>query len=254
MTTAAELKAWFDAPRRSNLSAERVMELYFSVHPRTVFLKMLPAGAKVVDIGAGDGSLSVFLRWLEPKRSDLRLWAYAMDKGRLFDDFEGYALSDWNAAPPEFGATRFDAMLCSHFIEHVAEPASLVAWAERKLAATGRIYLEWPSPHALGLPPRAELERLGMPLVISRFDDDGTHRLLPDADAMVAAFERAGFSVEARGLVHMPWLEGEMLAHFRESPDPFPRQAAFWSHTRWSQYLVLRRDPPDPATREFIDA
>jgi len=246
MHSAEQIKKWFDAPRTPKIPPERVMELYFAVHPRTVFLKMLPPDTRVADIGAGDGSLSVFLRWLDPQRSDLRLWGYAMDKGRLFDEFEAYELSDWNKSPPEFGATTFGAIMCSHFIEHVADPASLVAWASRKLDASGRLYLEWPSPHSLDLPARRELERIGVPLMISRFDDDGTHRDLPDADAMVAAFARAGFSVEARGLVHMPWLEGEMLAHFREAADPFPRQAAFWSHTRWSQYVVFCRDGSRP--------
>ena len=32
-----------------------------------------------------------------------------------------------------------------------------------------------------------------------------------------------------------------MLAHFRDDTDPFPRQAAFWSRTGWSQYLLLRQ-------------
>ena len=73
------------------------------------------------------------------------------------------------------------------------------------------------------------------------FRSDFTHKDLPDCDVMVAAFESSGFIVEARGIVRLPWLEDEMLAHFKDSDVSFPRQAAFWSRTGWSQYLVLRR-------------
>lgn len=237
-----QIKKWFDRPRQSRLNRDRVMELYFTFHPRTCFLKTVPAGANIADIGAGDGSLSEFLNWPSPERKDLSLHAYSIEKGRLFDQFKSYEISDWNEAQPEFGGQMFDAVMCAHFIEHIAEPTSFADWANRKVKSGGMIYLEWPSPASLDLPSQRELEKAGVPLVISRFNDDCTHRKLPDADAMVAAFIAHGFIVETRGIVRMPWLEDEMMAHFRDADDGFPRQAAFWSYTGWSQYLVIRRD------------
>jgi SAM-dependent methyltransferase len=236
-----QIKRWFDKPRKPTLAKGRVMESYFSLHPRVSFLKSLPTAANIVDIGAGEGSLSAFLDWLAPKRPDLAMYAYALAKGRLFDRFQGYELSDWNLAPPEFDGRMFDAIVCAHFIEHIAEPTSFVDWAARKLTSEGRIYLEWPSPASLDLPPRSELASVGVPLMISRFDDDPTHRELPDCAVMIEAFESSGFLVETRGIVRLPWLEDEMLAHFKDSEVRFPRQAAFWSLTGWSQYLVVRR-------------
>jgi SAM-dependent methyltransferase len=168
---ALQIRDWFHAPRKSQLSRERVIELYFTFHPRTAFLKNLPRSASVVDIGAGDGSLSVFASWPEPKRTDLSLHAYSIEKGKSFDKFDSYELSDWNLAPPEFQGRKFDAIVCAHFIEHIADPVSFVDWAARKLNPGGRVYLEWPSPASLTLPPRSELEALGVPLMISRFDD-----------------------------------------------------------------------------------
>jgi SAM-dependent methyltransferase len=237
---ARQIREWFLAPRKSQLGRDRVMELYFTFHPRTAFLKNLPRGSSVVDIGAGDGSLSVFASWPEPKRTDLELHAYSIEKGKAFDQFKSYELSDWNASPPEFQGRKFDAVVCAHFIEHIADPLSFVDWAARKLNPGGRVYLEWPSPASLQLPSRAELEPLGVPLMISRFDDDCTHRALPDGDAISAACIARGFVIECRGIVRLPWLEDEMLAHYRTDADGFPRQAAFWSRTGWSQYLVLQ--------------
>lgn len=235
------LKRWFERPHASALPRERVMELYFTFHPRTAFLKTLPMDAEVADIGAGDGSLSVFRKWPGPERGDLKLYAYSIEKGRLFDDFDGFEISDWNAAPPDFDGRRFDAIVCAHFIEHIDDPASLVEWAARKLNPRGRIYLEWPSPGSLALPSRTELVNAGIPLIISRFEDDHTHQALPDAEAIAAAMIANGLMVESCGIVRLPWLEEEILAHFKDDEDGFARQAAFWSHTGWSQYIVAQR-------------
>lgn len=239
--------AWFNKPRSGMLGKDRVAELYFTFHPRTAFFKALASGAEVVDIGAGDGSLSVFRSWPEPKREDLKIYAYSIEKGKYFDDFSGYEISDWNVSQPEFEGKCFDAVLCAHFIEHIEDPASLVVWAARKLRKGGRIYLEWPSPNSLSLPPRKELERLGVPLMISRFDDDHTHRSLPDADAIAGAMRNNGFAIESHGIVRLPWLEDEMLS-YKDAADGFYRQAAFWSYTGWCQYIMaeLRGSPEEP--------
>lgn len=239
--TVEEIQAWYERPRRARLPKQGVMELYFTFHPRTAFLKMLPHQAVVVDIGAGDGSLSVFRKWPEPARPDLEMHAYSLQKGRLFDDFASYELTDWNTQPPEFGGRMFDGIVCAHFIEHIARPASLVEWAARKLRSGGRLYLEWPAPASLTLPPRDVLERAGVNVMISRFDDDRTHRDLPDADAIVEAMRAAGLELETRGIVRLPWIEDEILAHHKDDEAGFGRQAAFWSMTGWSQYLVARR-------------
>jgi 2-polyprenyl-3-methyl-5-hydroxy-6-metoxy-1,4-benzoquinol methylase len=232
---------WFRRERPKRLPVDNVMELYFTFHPRIAFLKTLPEAAEVVDIGAGDGSLSVFRSWPAPARPDLKLYAYSLEKGEHFDKFDGFAVGDWNTSPPDFDGRRFDAILCAHFIEHIADPLSLVAWAREKLRPGGRIYLEWPSPHSLDLPRRGELEAAGIPMIISHFHDDGTHRDLPDREVVRDGYVRAGFVIEAEGIVRLPWLEDEMLAHFRDAEDGFARQAAFWSFTNWSQYLVISK-------------
>lgn len=233
-----EIRSWFNMERQPTLEEDRVAQLYFTFHPRTAFLKTLATGAEVVDIGAGDGSLTVFRSWPEPKREDLKMYAYSIEKGRYFDDYSGYETSNWNVSQPEFEGKCFDAIVCAHFVEHIQDPESLVLWAARKLRKGGRIYLEWPSSNSLSLPSRKELEKLGVPLIISRFDDDGTHQALPDGDAIANALRSSGFAIESRGIVRLPWLEDELLGHHKDSEDGFYRQAAFWSFTGWSQYIV----------------
>lgn len=242
--SASELATWYTRPRAPAIPEGKALELYFQFHPRTAFLKTLAHGAVVLDVGAGDGSLILLRGWPEPDRSDLKMYAYSLEKGGHFDGFDGYELGDWNDRPPAFAGLTFDAIVCAHFIEHVAEPLSLVAWSAERLGSGGRLYLEWPSPYSQRLPTLAQLKAEGMNLVISNYHDDCTHRPeLPDAAALSAALRRHGFRIESQGTIRLPWLEDELLAHFRDGEDPFPRQAAFWSLTRWSQYLIAERGP-----------
>jgi len=241
MKTLEQIVEWYHRKRAPTLPAEQLVELYFQFHPRTAFLKTLPVGATVADIGAGDGSLSVFRSWPAPAREDLRLYAYSIEKGEKFDDFAGYEISDWNKSPPEFPGLSFDGIVSAHFIEHIDDPASFMEWAARKLVPGGRAYVEWPSADSCELPSRTELLAHGVDLVISRFDDDNTHQALPQRDAMEAAAKRNGLSVTTSGIVRLPWLEEQMMQAYRNSDNRFPVQAAFWAWTGWAQYLVLER-------------
>lgn len=237
----SKIAAWYHAPRQASIPASKALELYFQFHPRTAFLKTLPERAVVVDIGAGDGSLSVFRGWPAPARHDLRMYAYSLEKGQHFDAFEGYETGDWNQARPAFQGLAFDAIVSAHFIEHIDEAGTFVDWVAERLAAGGRAYMEWPSPASLHLPSVAELKDAGLDLVISRFDDDCTHQHLPDRDSLAARAVQAGLVVAASGSIRLPWLEEALMAGFRDAPDRFPVQAAFWSWTQWSQYLVLEQ-------------
>ncbi|NOT87234.1 MAG: methyltransferase domain-containing protein [Lysobacter sp.] len=242
MTDLNSIVDWFHRKRRAAASEGEVLEIYFQHHPRTSFLKMLAQDAKVVDIGAGDGSLSVFRSWPRPKRADLKMYAYSIEKGSHFDQFEDYRLSDWNKEMPVFDGVRFDAAVSAHFIEHIREPESIVDWLKLHLVDGGRAYVEWPSPNSIDLPSRHALIDAGVELIISRFDDDDTHRAgLPDRAAMCSAFRENGFEIEQEGVIRMPWIEEQLMATQRDNTDRFPRQAAFWLMTGWSQYLIARK-------------
>lgn len=237
-----ELSTWYRHTRGKTVPEPKVMELYFQFHPRTAFVKTLPRGAALLDVGAGDGSLAFFRDWPEPARPDLKMYAYSLEKGTHFDRFDGYEISDWEAAPPQFPGLLFDGIVCAHFIEHISQPASFIRWAAEKLADGGRVYVEWPSPASERLPSLQEARGAGLSLVISRYHDDNTHQnAIPDRAAVADMMRLSGLEIEAQGIIRLPWLEDELMAHYREADDPFPRQAAFWSRTGWAQYIVASK-------------
>jgi SAM-dependent methyltransferase len=167
------------------------------------------------------------------------MYAYAAQRGERFDAYDAHETGCWPQQPPVFGGQRFDAIIACHFIEHLDDPAGFVSWAIGRLTERGRIYLEWPSDHSLTLPPREYFSSAGIPLVISRFDDDRTHKDLPSRSDLCEVLVRAGASVEVSGVIRYPWLEEELLAHWqRGAADAYALQAAFWSRTKWSQFVI----------------
>lgn len=240
------LVAWFRQDRSARLPRQRAIENFYLYLPRTAFLKTLKANARVLDVGAGDGSLELFRNWLEPPRPDLVMYAYSLEKGKRFDAYAGYELGNWEEGPPRFGGMAFDAIIACHFIEHLSDPRGFLDWAGNRLAPGGRVYIEWPSAESLRLPPRTELLAHGVDVVISNFHDDATHQQLPDRAELLAALAQAGWLIDQQGVVKLPYFEEELLARCDAPPvDPVAKLSAFWSKTRWAQYFIASK-PDQP--------
>ncbi len=166
----------------------------------------------------------------------------SLDMGIHFEKYESYELVNWEATRPDFGGRLFDAIIASHFIEHVTDPELFISWASSRLKAGGSLYLEWPHESSCDLPPRMDLMPHGISLSISNFYDDNTH-LKPLTMAFVAnAVATVGLTVEQQGRIRLPMVEEELLAHYALKPeDPYSIQFAFWSRTGWCQYVLGRK-------------
>lgn len=220
-------------------------ELLQLLHPKGVFFKTLPLNSRLLDVGAGDGAISNLRGWPFPPRPDIRLYAYSLSKGTLFDQYDGWEIGDWEKSRPAFDGIQFDAMLCSHFIEHISKPWEFLDWCLTRLAPHGRIYLEWPSPFSLLTPSAEQLRASGVDnIVVSNYKDDKTHKNdLPDREKIIRYFEQHGFLVEQTGYVHFPLLEELVARHFPGSEDLYATTVAYWSKTFWAQYVIASRRP-----------
>jgi len=225
------------------LERASAVELLHLLHPRTHFLKTLPRAASILDMGAGDGSMAILRDWPAPARSDLKLYAVSLDKGAHFDKYDGYYLGNWEQGRPQFGhEVEFDCVMSSHFIEHISQPIAFLDWACSMLPRGGRIYLEWPTEMSRRLPSLQDFLNERIPLTISNFADDHTHLAIPAMADVCQAFRHNGYTVAATGLVRLPFLEEELLAHFLGGEeDKYAIQLAYWSKTGWAQYLVAER-------------
>jgi len=224
-----------------------VETLLNSTHPKTLFLKSLPTNAKILDLGAGDGSLVHFKTYLTPSRNDLKFYAFSLEKGEHFNSYDGYEIRDWNAERPSFGGMKFDAIVCGHFIEHVPDFESAVSWCASRLSDRGRIYLEWPSEYSLAAPTKEKLHAHGLMVQVGNFYDDATHMQLPDRQKVIGALKLSGMVIEQQGYIRFPLLESELFYFYKDSPFSYPLQAAYWSRTRWCQYIIASNERSERA-------
>ena len=232
---------WLHKPRTPLVKSRDLDQALNWAHPRAQFVKTLPRDAHLLDFGAGDGGLVVFRSWPAPKREDLTFYGYSLEPIARARDYQAVEIARFEDRTPQFGGRRFDAVFCSHVIEHLNDPEAFLDWAQQALAARGRLYLEWPSTATLTLPRREDLLAYGVGVMVSNFFDDATHQALPERPAVASGLEGRGFSIEQAGLIRLPFYEEELLAHDQRRSNPGYRLQAFWSHTGWRQYLVAQK-------------
>lgn len=191
-------------------------------------------------MGAGDGSLIVLNNWLKPSRSDLKFYAYSLEKGEHFDLYHSFELGTWPHSKPNFNGIKFDAIYAAHFIEHVEDPIAFIEWCSFHLNKNGRMYIEWPSRSSQIQPKKNEFNDVGIPLIISNYYDDSTHnQSVPDKEKIKLYLEHFNLHVDTEGVIVNPHFEDEVLAHFNIGKcDPVALTFAYWSRARWAQYVV----------------
>jgi hypothetical protein len=202
--------------------------------PRVRFIKSLPLGAKVLDLGAGEGSMAIFKEWIEPKRPDLSMYALGLVKGAHFDLYDGYELKDFDTAEGLFPGIQFDAVYTSNFVEHIEGGIDRLApWAANRLESGGMLYIEGPSIGMELLPHTADLIAAGLNVSTMNFFDDLTHKRTETLERTREVIETAGFFVEQSGYWRNRFLEGEALrTGYREG------EMVLMTLSIWMKYLV----------------
>jgi 2-polyprenyl-3-methyl-5-hydroxy-6-metoxy-1,4-benzoquinol methylase len=87
----------------------------------------------------------------------------------------------------EIPKLRYSLVTLTHVLEHFAQPARVLARVSTLLAPSGRLYLEYPNPQALGL---RIFQHNWSPLEAPR------HLVLPSIAALRAALEAAGLTAK----------------------------------------------------------
>jgi SAM-dependent methyltransferase len=166
-----------ESPRRRRQRSSRLYEI---VAPH---LKGQPRDWRILDFGGGDGRL--LSRFVETG-ADCELADYC-DK-----PVEGvrYVGKDGDALP---GEPTYDAIICSHVVEHLAEPLSVLRMLVRNLKPDGVIYVEVPVEVLRRMPAGTE------PVTHCNF-------FVPES--LAALLERSGYHVISDGLGAYPHPNG----------------------------------------------
>jgi hypothetical protein len=233
---------WATAAERTHLSDGAALEVWHLLGAQCRFVKTLPAAASLLDVGAGDGSLQIYRSWPAPPRPDLTVFAFAIERGAMFDRYDGYELGRWPEVMPDFDGRRFDAIFAANFIEHIERPHEFLRWAIGRLTDRGRIYLEWPRSAALSLPTAPQLRAVGIDVMTGNYFDDSTHRHeLPSTETVHGELTAAGMRIETAGISRVPFFEDHIWALGMSADDKVSRTLAYWSFTSWCQFVVAER-------------
>lgn len=137
--------------------------------------RLVPAGGRILDWGAGDGRL---VHWLNADGFD----AVGIDPYSRSADNDAVIAAAIEDAP--FPSGSFDAVLAFHLIEHLPDPVEAVRAAVRLLKPGGVLFAEVPNIASLEFRIfRSRWQPLEIPYHLNHFTPDTMVHLMTDAGA-----------------------------------------------------------------------
>jgi len=156
--------------------------------PQVVEWAKLGEGAKVLDVGCGQGVA------LERFR-DLKMDAIGItlnDEDRAVCESQGYRVLMMDQSFLDFPDESFDLVWCRHTLEHSIFPYFTLAEFRRVLRPRGWLYVEVPAPDTA-----------------SRHETNRNHYSVLGRNLWFSLLERAGFSIEASSEIKLTVPVGE---------------------------------------------
>jgi len=187
-----DFQNYFRRDRGLDRSKDFMIALY-ARHPYLARIyrevRQLPLGARVLDLGAGEGH---FLEIARRMRPDLQLVAADLARCLVHEGLKDvpFIEFDLDAGEPFPQQDVFDMVVSQHVLEHLNSPAALFRAASHALKDQGLLYVECPDVRWTLLPhvPWVTGHRGGF-----NFWDDPTHRRPYSRPSLRKLGESAGF-------------------------------------------------------------
>lgn len=232
---------WLGQTDPLELGIGEIDELINAALPRTQFVKSLPQEANLLDLGAGDGSLTIYKSWPKPDRSDVKMYGLSLVPIERAAHYHAVAYSDFEGVAPVFEDVQFDAVVCAHFIEHMKDPRRVIEFFASRLRPGGTAYIEWPHRISKNFPSRREFINRGFPTSTMNFADDPTHIETWGMAEVAEIASGAGLAIEGSGRVRSPYLANHLRDAAKRTTDLTRLTLSIWWHFGWAQYLVARK-------------
>lgn len=212
---------------------------------RCRFMRALPQGAKLLDLGCGHFKT---LRKLREQRPDLEYWAVdIMDVAVECPAGVSFRTADIDRERLPFADRQFDAIFFCHVLEHLYYPLNALAEVQRLLKPGGKIYIEGPSTRALFLPSLPFVKSAGPMKAVGddlNFFDNFTHVRPLSRRSLHMFLELAECEAEKLGHVRNPFKTAISPFLVISGLLSFRRRwicVGLWEMLGWSVYAVGRK-------------
>jgi len=107
------------------------------------FIKDLPEGARILDVGCGTGKT---IKKISSERPDVHIWAMDMeDTSKGLPAATDFRIGMVDEIEELFKEDSFDAVICQHVIEHLLYPTKMMKGIKSVLKTDGVLFMETPN-------------------------------------------------------------------------------------------------------------
>ena len=231
----------FEVNKSSVIGKDLLIEHYWESHPRFHFFKSVKRNATFLDVGAGDGGLSVWKEWKEPIRNDIRMYGIDFKDGTHKRNYEGWFTGNLETNSFPFPDVTFDVIYMSHLLEHINEPIQMLERLFKHQAEFGTVYVELPHENTVGFPKNDLFMFAGFQPCTTNFFDDNSHTKVYTEKSLLQLFESMGYSKLHSGVIHNPYLIDDLLSTAYYTQDQELTTYALWNALKWSRYIVFEK-------------
>lgn len=196
---------------------KQIIKYTLSPRGKDEFIRQIPYGEKVLDVGCGNDSPYV----TKTQRPDLYYIGIDVGEYRQWHDPAQYAdryiVTSPDGFVPEIDSLhgQMDAVICSHTLEHRDDPDRTLWAILNALKPGGRLYLSFPCPESATFPSRYGC---------LNFYDDPSHTTPPPFEKVVAQIAAAGVVINYSRRQYRP-LMGVLLGLLQEPFSAYRRKA-----------------------------
>lgn len=189
---------------------------------KSAFLKSLEKTSRILDVGCGNNS-PYHTKQILPDCHyvGLDIGDYNQSKPNLADEYIVTSPGEFCGRINAF-KDSFDALVCSHNLEHCDDREGTLRAMAQALKSGGRIYISFPCSQSVGFPSRGGC---------LNYYDDATHQYAPpDFADVIAALHAEGLRVlyaNTRYQSPLEWIVG--LRNEAESVAAFETRTGTWS-------------------------
>jgi SAM-dependent methyltransferase len=212
---------------------------------RARFMRQVPAGAKLLDLGCGRFKT---LKRLREQRPDLEYYGVdIMDVSADCPPGVAFKRADIDRESLPFPDAQFDAIFFCHVLEHLLYPMNALTELQRVLKPGGLVYVEGPSTRALFLPSLSFVKSAGPLKAVGddlNFFDNFTHVRPLTKRSLHMFLELATCQAEKLGHVRNPVKTAIAPLLLVSGLLSFKRRwicVGLWELAGWSVYAVGRK-------------